>query len=132
MPKPYKYEIYTFIMPTEKIMHRTGQILGTEKIPCQICKKDTDQNIVYFYAKRIIRASAIGGGAGVLIRELVNRGRFNVSIPDIGFIGYVCNECKSLSVPKEQRDIKKKYGWSRFWGFKGKPKEDIKFKVWKI
>ena len=119
-------------MPTEKIMSRTGQILDTEKMPCQICKKDTDQNIVYFYAKRITQASAIGGAAGGLISVLVNRGRFNVSIPDVAFIGYVCNECKSLSIPKEQRDIKKKYGWSNFWGFKGKPKEDIEFKVWKL
>lgn len=36
-------------MPVEKILiHRKGQILSTEKMPCQICKKDTDQDVVYF------------------------------------------------------------------------------------
>ena len=128
-------------MPTEKIMSRTGQILGTEKMPCQICKKDTDQDVVYFYAQRSITGAAaaggilfgaVGGAVGGLISGLTDRAKFNVSIPDGAFIGCVCNECKSLSIPKEQRDIKKKYGWSSFWGFKGKLKEDIEFKVWKL
>ena len=115
-------------MPTEKIMHRTGQIIGTEKRPCPICKKDTTQNVVHFFTQK---SSIVSGSLGAL-GGIINASKFNVNAPDGAFIGYVCHECKSLSVPKEQRDIKKKYGWSRFWGFKGKPKEDIKFKVWKI
>ena len=115
-------------MATEKIMHRTGQLIGTEKRPCTVCKKDTNQDVVHFFTK----TSSIAFGSLGAVGGLINAAKFNVNAPDGAFIGYVCNECKSLSIPKEQRDIKKKYGWSNFWGFKGKPKEDIEFKVWKL
>ena len=99
-------------MPVEKILiHRKGQILGTEKIPCQICKKDTDQDVVYFFARPF---------SNILARL--------DETPDHTFIGYVCHECKSVSIPIKQTYLKKMYGWSNFRGFKGKPKKNIEFK----
>jgi hypothetical protein len=121
-------------MPTEKVMHRTGQVLGTEKIPCKICKKETNQKVIYFSTRKATIAAgglgifgAVGGVTGALLGS-----KFNVNVPDSAFYGYVCNECKSLSIAKDWKDIKKKYSWSAFLGFKGKPKQDIEFKVWKL
>lgn len=115
-------------MPTEKVMHRTGQVLGAEKRYCEICKKETNQNVIYFLTKM---SSAVIGSFGIM-GALINTARFNIKAPDGKFIGYVCTQCGSLSIPKEQSALMEKYGWSSFWGFKGKPKGDVAFKVWKL
>ncbi len=113
-------------MTEEKVTHRTGQVLGIEKYNCEICKKETNQKVIYFSTRTASAATGSFGLVGALLGS-----KFNVNVPDGAFYGYVCNECKSLSIAKDWGATKKKYGWSAFWGFKGKPKEDIEFKIWK-
>ena len=62
-------------MATEKIMHRTGQVVGTEKRPCTVCKKDTNQDIVHFFTQK---SSIVSGSLGA-IGGLINAAKFNVN-----------------------------------------------------
>lgn len=106
-------------MAKEKIKHRNGQILGVEKRKCNVCNKITDHNVVYFFAKRL----------GWTWNEVI--GVNLTQDPHIGYIAYICSECKTSTMAEDQKDLKTKYDWSSFYGFRGIPKQKIEFKVWK-
>ena len=121
-------------MTEEKTIYRIGQVLGIEKVFCPRCNKKTDQQVVCFSPKKSILAGNAFAAVGIVsyfaADSLLNH-KLKVKVPTSLFYGYVCNECKSLSIVKDWKETRKKYGWSAFYGFKGIPKQKIEFKVWK-
>ena len=99
-------------MAKERIKHRKGQVLGTEKRQCNVCNKLTNQQVVYFFAKR---SGWIWGGV------------IGMALTGNAHIAYICSECKTATSAENQNALKEKYGWSNFSGFKGIPKQNIEF-----
>lgn len=90
-------------------------------------------NVVY--SKSIAAASsttfgflfgAVGGAVGALSdAKRVSRAGFKSPT----YMFYICQECRHPLGPEiaktTEKELKQKYGWSNFWGFKGKKQEKL-------
>ncbi len=98
---------------TTHIIRRSGQIIGKEKKFCEYCKKETNHWVVYFLAKK---------WTWLLL------GAISYTILGDAHVAYICTRCSYYTRPKNQNELKHKYGWSNWSGFKA-PKETIEFKL---
>ncbi|MEM0143954.1 MAG: hypothetical protein QXL94_08480 [Candidatus Parvarchaeum sp.] len=97
-----------------KVRYRNGQVLGEEKYYCSYCDKETDHKVVYFPAKK---------------STWVLAGALSYALLGDAHVAYICSKCNHYTRPENQKEIKSKYGWSNWTGFRGIPNDKIEFKL---
>jgi hypothetical protein len=123
----------------EGIEYREGDVtinaLGKRKLNCPVCNKETTQNVYYVFGKANAGVAAGGillGAAGAVIASMAQGLKSTKKYVPNGYsFLYECQTCGYARESERENfnNIKKEFGWSNFWGFKGKEKEEKIVKV---